>query len=603
MAVIDITRRAAGFTPASIDEQARTVDLIAATDSPVPRDGIDGPFLEVLRIGADSVNLSRLSGGLPLLDSHRQDGLDRVLGTVRSARIEASKLVVTVQISERAEGVWRDIRAGIIRSVSIGYGVDAYEDGLDRATGRRVRTVTKWTPMEVSLVPVAADAGAHVRTLTMPPELNPTTPESAPAPALETRAVANREIRALVDTAGLSRDLADDLIDRGASIEDARSAVNTARLAGARRSPTPARIESVVEHDTPEAFRAAAGEALYTRAHPAHKPSEQARPYIGLTMPDLARESLRRAGISTTGLSPSDIITRALNATSDYPLLLGDTMNRELRAGYEAAPAALKALARQTTAKDFRAKTKLQIGEAAPLEPVNEGGEYTYSSFTESGTSYKIATYGRIFGLTRQAQINDDLGAFTDVTGKMGQAAAEFEAQFLVDLLTQGAGLGPMMQDGNRLFHVDHGNLSSAGGAIGTSTLSAARLAMRRQTGIAGKAINIQPAYLLVPPELETAAEVALSVVQAHNTGDVNPFGGKLQILVEARLTDTHRWYISADPASAEGLEYAYLQGAEGPQTESRVGFSVDGVEFKVRLDFGAAFVDWRGWYTNAGAG
>ena len=39
-----------------------------------------------------------------------------------------------------------------------------------------------------------------------------------------------------------------------------------------------------------------------------------------------------------------------------------------------------------------------------------------------------------------------------------------------------------------------------------------------------------------------------------------------------------------------------------GPQTTTRAGFDVDGVEVKVSLDFGAGFVDWRSWYMSPGA-
>lgn len=604
MPVLDLARRALDFQPSSIDEAARTVELVAATGNPVGREDLAGPFVEVLRIAGDAIDLTRLAAGLPLLDSHRQDDLSRVLGTVLSARIDGGKLVVVVRVSERHEGVWRDIVSGVIRSVSIGYAVRDFEDGVDRATGRRVRTVLRWTLVEVSLVPVAADVGAHVRSLPMPPETTTTTTPEAPPPAppIETRAVANREIRALVDTAGLARDLADDLIDRSASIDDARAAINTARLAGARRTPLAPRVEVIAEHDTPDAFRAAAGEALYTRVNARHTPSERARPMAAFTTLDHARECLRRSGIASTALSPSETITRALHSTSDFPLLLGDVMNRTLRPAYEGAPAVLKRLARQTTFKDFKARTKLQLSEAETLLKVGEHGEYKSSTFTESGTSYKVDTFGRIFGMTRQAIINDDLGGFIDVPAKMGRAAAEFESEFLVDLLVQGAGLGPVMADGQTLFADAHGNKAASGAAPHLSeSLSKARLAMRRQKGLNGEVINVAPAFILVAPEQETNAETIVSTLTPTTIGDVNIFAGKLEVLVEARLVDPNRWYVVADPATIEGLEYAYLQGAEGPQTETRTGFEVDGVQWKVRLDFGAAFVDHRGWYTNPG--
>ena len=58
---------------------------------------------------------------MPLLDSHRQDGLERVLGVVRDARIEGRTLVVSVEFSARAEHIWQDVLAGIISNVSVGY--------------------------------------------------------------------------------------------------------------------------------------------------------------------------------------------------------------------------------------------------------------------------------------------------------------------------------------------------------------------------------------------------------------------------------------------------------------------------------------------------
>ena len=64
----------------------------------------------------------------------------------------------------------------------------------------------------------------------------------------------------------------------------------------------------------------------------------------------------------------------------------------------------------------------------------------------------------------------------------------------------------------------------------------------------------------------------------------------------------TTGWYLVADPAQIDGLEFAYLASEPGPQVDTQTGFRVDGVEVKVRLDFGAGFVDWRGWFFNDGA-
>ena len=357
----------------------------------------------------------------------------------------------------------------------------------------------------------------------------------------------------------------------------------------------------IEEHDTPETFRTGAAEALVCRALPWQKPSDRARPFMNQSTVRLAMDCLRRDGHPLTGLGDAEIVTRALTTTSDFPALLTETGNRLLRTGYEAAPATLKTVARQTTARDFRAKYKLQISEAETLLPVPEAGEYKSSTFTTAKTGYALATFGRLFGISRQALINDDLGAFSDVGAKMGRAASGFETLYLANLILDGAGLAPVMEDGLTLFHADHGNLAADAAPPVSAPLSDARLAMRRQKSLAGNPTNVRPRFLLVPPELETAAERLVAAIQATKTDDVNPFGGALSVLVEPRLTNPSRWYLIADPAAVEGLEYAYLAGHEGPHTESRVGFEVDGVEFKVRLDFGAAFIDWRGWFMNEG--
>ncbi|OYX11249.1 MAG: hypothetical protein B7Z15_12190 [Rhizobiales bacterium 32-66-8] len=75
-----------------------------------------------------------------------------------------------------------------------------------------------------------------------------------------------------------------------------------------------------------------------------------------------------------------------------------------------------------------------------------------------------------------------------------------------------------------------------------------------------------------------------------------------LEIVVEPRLVSATAYYLGADPASVDGLEYAYLEGEQGVQTEMKAGFEVDGVSIKARVDFGAGFVDYRAFQRNPGA-
>lgn len=592
--------------PATVDTKARTVELIASTGSWFQRMDAAGAFLEALEISAEAIDLSRVEG-MPLLDSHRQDGLDNVLGVVRRARVENGSLIVTVEFSERAEAVWKDVVAGIIRNVSVGYEVSRWADSAPGADRMRRRTATRWTPLEVSIVPVGADPSAKVRgTEVTTPETNPTTPPAVvtpPAVTPSTRGAVNAQIRAMAATMGLGADFTDPLIDRDATLEAAQS--EAIRVVGERRANAPvAHTVTIATNDDPILVARRMGEAIYaTRVNAGHKLSDAAKPYVGLTILDMARSCLQTRGMSHSGLSAAETITRAgMITTGDFSAIFADTANRTLRDGYTAIPNILKTLGRQTTAKDFRKKISVQFEDNVSLEKVNEKGEYKHGGFVEAKESYGIKTYGKILAVSRQALINDDLGAFTDMAGKLGRAAAEFEADFLVDLVTSGSGNGPTMNDTKALFHADHGNKAASGGVPAENTLSAARLAMRKQTGINSRPLNVAGKYILTPPDLETTVDKLLTTIQASQSSNVNPFAGKLEQLTDARLTNATRWYIVADPSQIAGLEYAYLLGEEGPQTFTRDGFDVDGVEVKVRLDFGAGFVDWRGWYMNAGA-
>lgn len=569
--------RAATPRVSTIDAEARTIEAIVSTGAPVQRAG----FIE--RLDLTQVDLTRLIGA-PVLDAHRSASTRDQLGVVEAAEVRAEGLWVRLRFrsNDAAQAVLADIGDGTLRGLSIGYSVAAWTEGREGA--QRTRTATRWTPVEVSIVPVPADAGAHFRN----GEIDmPETQTTA-----QTRAEANAEIRTIATTAGLTRDWADAQIDAEATPDAARTAAFAAmQTRSAEATTRTSRAEITMDHTDPTVIAARAGEALYARSHPGHKISAPARAFAHMTIAEHARESLRRSGISTSGLATDTILTRALHTTSDFPLIMGDAVNRELRTAYNAAPSGARQLARQSSARDFRLKRKLTLGDAPKLQKVNEGGEYKHGTINEGEETYRIATFGKIIGITRQAMINDDLGAFTDLPRKMGIAARAFENDFIVNMIR----LSPALSDGIPVFDARHGNVTTTG-TLDFAGLSAARLAMRRQTAPGGMLIDVTPRYVLVPPELETDAEQLLAEIAASTTADVNPFAN-LTLLVDPRLVDEDQFYVVADPATVDGLEYAYLEGAPGPQMETRAGFEVDGVQTKIRLDFGAGWIDPRGWH------
>ena len=63
----------------------------------------------------------------------------------------------------------------------------------------------------------------------------------------------------------------------------------------------------------------------------------------------------------------------------------------------------MRRLARETTAPDFRTKHRLMLDSSGlTLEKVNEHGEFRSGTMSEADETYKIDSFGRIFGIIAQ---------------------------------------------------------------------------------------------------------------------------------------------------------------------------------------------------------
>jgi hypothetical protein len=161
-----LTRRAA---VSSINASARTVDVTWSTGAPVERQDSEGQrYLEVLSLDPAHVHLERLNAGAPLLDSHQAWSVHDLIGAVvqGTARIVGKDALASVRFSAReaVTDIWNDVVDRIIRNVSVGYRVHRFQQTpASKAGGLPTRLATSWTPYELSLVTMGADAGAQVR--------------------------------------------------------------------------------------------------------------------------------------------------------------------------------------------------------------------------------------------------------------------------------------------------------------------------------------------------------------------------------------------------------------------------------------------------------
>ncbi len=155
---LGLQHRSATFTNKPADNQHRVIWTTAAQVRRVDFDGEE--FDEILDLaGAD---LTRLNKGAPLLAAHDSSQLASVVGVVDKAWISGGRGLADIRISDRPEvaGIRRDVENGILRNLSVGYAINAVR--IEKRKGRPdLVHVTRWEPLELSIVSIPADHGAQ----------------------------------------------------------------------------------------------------------------------------------------------------------------------------------------------------------------------------------------------------------------------------------------------------------------------------------------------------------------------------------------------------------------------------------------------------------
>jgi len=626
----------------------------------------DTPYEEELVVTTDAVDMSRFEAGtVQVLDAHRvYGGVAGILGIATRGSIEGGEGKATLRLSGNPAnaGIVGDIKDGIIRAISFGYSVQRYEitRAIDRTDGVNMplyRAVA-WTPQEISFVPVPADANASTRSqpsrgapcefiraaahsskeptmteaelqaqrdqeaATRAATSNAATGATAPAAAATTGAAATAaerqraaDITALCTRHQVPADKATKYITDGTSVDAVRTAIlddlATRDAAAGNGARNVTRVHTV--SDETQTRMAGLEEAFTHRVDASVKLTDNGRQYRGMSLMEMGREHLERSNVDTRGMDRMTLATRILTfrsggslSTSDFSSLLANVANKRLRQGYEENQPSYQRWARRAPdAPDFKSMSVVNLAGAPDLLQVNEHGEFKYGAMTDGKETYSMLTYGRIVSLTRQALINDDLRGFDRLVGAFGNSAARLENRTVYSILTANAALS----DAVALFHATHANLAGVGAKIDVTTLGAGRAAMRLQKGLQGEELNLAPSYLIVPATQENLAYQYTSANYVPLQPDkVNEFraGGRTAVepIVEAILdaSSTTAWYLAANTGQVDTVEYCYLQGAAGPVIESEMGFEVDGISYKCRLDFAAKAIDFRGMYKNPGA-
>jgi ATP-dependent Clp endopeptidase proteolytic subunit ClpP len=379
---------------------------------------------------------------------------------------------------------------------------------------------------------------------------------------------------------------------------------------GEGMEPSAKNIHRVESGETElDKFNVAAAQTLSVRAGLADKEvqaKDRQNNFRGYSLVEMARASLQMAGVNTGGMDKRGVVAAAFtHSTSDFTNLLANVAEKSMLKGYDEAEETFQRWTSRGTASDFKAMRRVDLNAFPSLDKVAEGAEYKYGTVGDRGETVQLATYGKMFSISRQAIINDDLNAFTTIPRRMGRAAIRTVGDLVYAVLTS----NPTLSDSVALFHATHANLLTAA-TINTASVDAMIAAMAKQKDASNNAValNIAMSYLIVPYALRgTASVVANSeyeVGAANKNNTVpNSVRGLFEVIADARLdaNSAAAWYGSANPGMHDTVEVTYLDGQDQPYLETKDGWDVDGAEFKVRIDAAVSPLDFRTLARNAG--
>jgi len=355
-----------------------------------------------------------------------------------------------------------------------------------------------------------------------------------------------------------------------------------------------------VQRDEQETRRNLQIEALSYRMGapiPAAGPSAGARERMNDGLIVLAMECTQERQYPRNARQIEELFERAVHSTSDFPIILENSLNRTLEQRYALAQPTYRRISRQRNFRDFRPHTTVKVGDFPLLEKIAEGGEIRYGTLTEGKETLSVLSYAKALSVSRQLMINDDLGAINDMLSSYGQTVALFE-----EITFYASALNGTLADNKAVFHADHANLAGSGAAITVAAVAAGRAAMSKQKSLDGNPLLSNPPALIVTgPDKITEAESLVRTITPTTVAEVNVFSGRLTPFDTAQIAGNN-WYLFADPSVGSNYRWGYLEGYEAPRVRLDTPFGRQGMAMSVEHDFGAGAVDFRFGYKNPGA-
>ena len=643
-------------------KDSRSIEFSFSSEEPVKRWFGD----EILEHKSGSVDLQRMKDTGTLLFNHNRD---YVLGRIDDLWLdETSKTCrakVTFDEDDDADKIYKKVKSGSIRGVSFGYKAKEAVDILNEniRTGRKI---TSWEPYEISIVAIPADTTVGVGRSEESTEENEkegkenmdennkkdekekeekqnvnkkSEDEKADKDndneeekdneneesdskkktinndkkgnsgmGDKEKTAAEKEKKRCLEVTKLCREYnvgdedAERFLTNGTGADEVRAFI----LDGMKETNKPITSRIIVTETGRDEFKRNMSDSLILRAGiDLGERNIEAEKLTGIGFRDIAIQALRMENVDASRMGNDELFRRALTPGSAFASVMDDTVNKSMLKAYQTSPTTFQEWTATGSQTNFKDATHYQISEAGELKQINENGEFTFDEMKDSKVKTSVATFGKGFGLTRTALINDDLDMLTRIPQAYVRACYRGINKLVYSILTG----NNKIYDGKTLFDESHKNNATVKGAPSVATLGNMRMLMRTQKNIRGKeTLNIPLKYILVPAALETEAEQLINSTAdpaGQNSGVVNPFRNKIKIIAEPELdvNSAEAWYGIADPRVVETIMVSYLNGKKTPTLESQVQFDTLGIKYRIFMDYGVDVVDYRGAVKNEGKG
>ena len=418
-----------------------------------------------------------------------------------------------------------------------------------------------------------------------------------------------------VAMAGLPGSVAQKLIADGASLEVAYGQIIDTKAAKAQDGGDILNLSSGAQVRVDQVEKTTEGMTKALLARTGMAGGEQ-NEFTGMSLREMARETLRARNLTppsggvhalaSAAFMPS--MAGGMHTGSDFGNIVANVANKAMMKGFIEAEETFEKFTSVGTLSDFKATRRVGLDAFPTLDLVADGAEFTYGTMGDYAEQVILGTYGKMFPITRQTIINDDLGAFSMIPMKMGRAARRTIGNLVFAVLNS----NPAMGDALALFIAAHKNLDATNAAPSELSINRGIIGMATQTDRSANAValNIGPKFLLAPPALRS---VVLQAMRSEYAPDDTAKAGAVkqpyayntvrdaaEPIFDARLTGT-AWYLLADPNGFDTIEVSYLDGVNTPFLEQQQGWSVDGTEFKVRIDAVAKALAWEAMWKNIG--